>query len=40
MPADMLRFIDGALLVDLWTDLVVPSEVRAAWQSLIDDVAR
>jgi transcriptional regulator with XRE-family HTH domain len=38
MPADMLRFIDGALLVDIWPDLVLPLEVRDAWQSLIDEV--
>ncbi len=27
MPADILRFVDGALLVDLWTELVLPREV-------------
>lgn len=39
MSADMLRWIDGALLVDLWPDLVLPREVRDAWQALIDEVA-
>jgi transcriptional regulator with XRE-family HTH domain len=38
MPADLLRFIDGVLLVDLWPDLVVPREVRDAWQPVIDEV--
>lgn len=37
MPADLLRFIDGALLVDLWPDVVIPREVREAWQSIIDE---
>jgi transcriptional regulator with XRE-family HTH domain len=36
MPADLLRFIDGALLVDLWPDLIIPREVREAWQPVID----
>ncbi|HEY2998409.1 MAG TPA: helix-turn-helix transcriptional regulator [Acidimicrobiales bacterium] len=37
MPADLLRFIDGALLIDLWPDLVIPREVREAWQPVIDE---
>jgi hypothetical protein len=36
MPADLLQLIDGALLIDLWDELVLPSEVRAAWQLAID----
>jgi transcriptional regulator with XRE-family HTH domain len=36
--ADLLRYIDGALLVDLWPDVVLPREVRTAWQPLIDSV--
>ena len=35
-PSDLLRFIDGALLVDLWEELVVPRDVRAAWEPTID----
>jgi transcriptional regulator with XRE-family HTH domain len=38
MPADILRFVDGALLVDLWPDLVVPRDVRDAWQPRISEV--
>jgi len=38
MPADLLRFIDGALLVDHWPDLVIPREVREVWQPVIDEV--
>ena len=37
-PADLLRFVDGALLVDAWADLVLPRELRAAWQPSIDAV--
>jgi hypothetical protein len=35
-PDDIERFVDGALLVDLWGDLVLPAEIRAAWQQVID----
>jgi transcriptional regulator with XRE-family HTH domain len=34
-PADVLTYIDGALLADLWSELVLPPEVRAAWTPLI-----
>lgn len=33
---DVLRYIDGTLLVDIWAELVLPRAVRAAWQPLID----
>ena len=32
---DILRYIDGTLLVDLWDELVLPQAVRAAWAPLI-----
>lgn len=35
MPEHVLEYLDGALLVDLWDDLVVPRDLRAAWQPLI-----
>lgn len=35
-PDDIRTYIDGALLVDLWDDLVLPLDVRRAWQPLID----
>ena len=35
-PSDLAQWIDGALLVDLWSDLVLPRDVRAAWQPVID----
>ena len=34
-PADILAYVDGALLVDLWEDLVLPHSVRSAWAPLI-----
>jgi hypothetical protein len=34
--ADIGAYIDGALLADLWSDLVLPAQVRRAWQPLID----
>ena len=34
-PADILAYVDGALLVDLWDDLVLPRGVRSAWAPLI-----
>lgn len=40
-PDDVLTYIDGALLVDLWAELVLPARVRAAWSPLVgDDVER
>jgi hypothetical protein len=29
--------VDGALLVDLWSELVLPAEIRASWQPVIDE---
>lgn len=34
--ADIGQYIDGALLVDLWPDLVLPVELRREWQPLVD----
>lgn len=36
-PSDLLRYVDGALLVDLWSDLVLPREVRAVWHPVIEE---
>lgn len=33
---DVLRYIDGTLLVDLWDELVLPRAIRAAWSPLIE----
>lgn len=37
-PADILSYVDGALLVDLWEDLVLPRTVRSAWAQLISSL--
>jgi transcriptional regulator with XRE-family HTH domain len=34
-PEDILRYVDGALLVDLWEELVLPRAVRAAWADTV-----
>jgi hypothetical protein len=30
-PTDILAYVDGALLLDLWGELVLPRAVRSAW---------
>jgi transcriptional regulator with XRE-family HTH domain len=35
---DISDYVDGALLVDLWPDMVVPAQLQRAWQPLIDAV--
>jgi transcriptional regulator with XRE-family HTH domain len=35
---DIAEYIDGALLIDLWPDLILPAVVRREWQPLIDTV--
>ncbi|MCP3798203.1 hypothetical protein NLX83_02930 [Allokutzneria sp. A3M-2-11 16] len=32
---DILEYIDGALLVDMWPEVVVPRDIRALWEPLI-----
>jgi len=36
---DIRRFVDGALLVDLWGELVLPRAVRGAWAGVIGAAA-
>jgi transcriptional regulator with XRE-family HTH domain len=36
-PEDIESIVDGALLVDLWEDLVLPRRLRTVWQPLIDE---
>jgi hypothetical protein len=33
---DIGEYIDGALLADLWQVLILPVQLRRAWQPLID----
>lgn len=39
-PPDVLSYIDGALLVDAWDELVLPPAVRAAWNVAVKVDAR
>jgi hypothetical protein len=34
-PADILAYVDGALLADLWGELVLPRAVRSTWSPVI-----
>ena len=34
-PEDVLRYVDGVLLVDLWDELVLPRGVRRAWEPVV-----
>jgi hypothetical protein len=34
-PDDVLAYVDGALFIDLWDDLVLPAKVRAAWSDVV-----
>lgn len=34
-PQDVLTFIDGALLVDLWDEIVLPRAIREAWDAKV-----
>ncbi|WP_460708272.1 helix-turn-helix transcriptional regulator [Myceligenerans halotolerans] len=34
-PEDVLTYIDGVLLADLWDELVLPRPVHAAWEPLV-----
>jgi transcriptional regulator with XRE-family HTH domain len=36
---DVLTYIDGALLVDLWPDIVLPHTIRAAWAPVVENRA-
>jgi transcriptional regulator with XRE-family HTH domain len=35
LPQSMLRWLDGALLVDLWDELDLPEEIRTCWTPAI-----
>jgi transcriptional regulator with XRE-family HTH domain len=34
-PADVLAYVDGALLIDMWDELVLPPAVRAGWKAVV-----
>ncbi|MDO5738632.1 MAG: hypothetical protein Q4P07_00615 [Ornithinimicrobium sp.] len=35
----MLTYVDGALLIDLWDELVLPTAIRQAWHHVVADPA-
>lgn len=39
-PEDVLAYVDGVLLLDLWDELVLPRDVRAAWGEVIEGARR
>jgi hypothetical protein len=34
-PDDIIAYIDGLLLVALWDELMLPRQIRAAWEGLV-----
>jgi len=34
-PDDLLTYLDGVLLADLWPDLVLSRDIRAGWEPLV-----
>jgi hypothetical protein len=37
---DLVRWLDGAMLVRLWPNLVLPRQVRGLWQSRFEQLGR
>lgn len=35
-PADLERWVDGFLLVDVWPELVLPAALRRLWEPVVD----
>jgi len=40
MPRDIVRYVDGALLMDLWSDLVLPRQIRSEWAEVVARAGR
>jgi hypothetical protein len=40
MPEDIVSIIDGALLYDLWDDLVLPRALRREWEPVVKGLYR
>jgi transcriptional regulator with XRE-family HTH domain len=34
-PVDILAYVEGALLIDLWDEMVLPRAVRSAWAPIV-----
>lgn len=39
-PDDVLAYVDGVLLIDLWDELVLPRDIRQAWSEVVDQARR
>jgi hypothetical protein len=39
-PEDFERWVDGALLVDAWADVIVPRAIRQVWQPVMEAATR
>lgn len=39
-PEDILTYIDGVLLTELWDELVLPQDIRTAWAAVITAAGR
>lgn len=39
-PDELIRWVDGALLVDVWREMELPRPVRAAWDPVVQAGAR
>lgn len=39
-PEDVLTYIDGVLLIDLWDELVLPRDIRAAWAPVVESAVQ
>ena len=37
---DIRQYLDGTLLIDIWSELILPRELRVAWQSTLDKYQR
>ena len=38
-PEELIDWVDGALLVDLWDDLQIPQVIRRAWDPVVEVAA-
>lgn len=38
-PVDIARYVDGALLIDAWDELVLPRDLRREWSRVITTVS-
>jgi transcriptional regulator with XRE-family HTH domain len=39
-PEDVLTYVDGVLLIDLWDELVLPRDIRAAWSQVVESAVQ